>query len=93
MKVSEALNQYTSQGKLQNVMTTACSLIENMIISNMEQHIQYSELNCILREFRFNANDLYYKPDERTFLLRIKASVDRAERFSNLFTQEIINIF
>jgi len=36
MKVSEALNQYTSQGKLQNVMTTACSLIENMIISNME---------------------------------------------------------
>jgi hypothetical protein len=67
-------------------MTTACCLIENMIISNMEQHIKYSELNCILREFRYNSNDQYYKPDEKTFLLRIKASVERAERFSNLFT-------
>jgi hypothetical protein len=36
MKVSEALNVYTKHGNMQNVLTTACSLIENMIISNME---------------------------------------------------------
>lgn len=93
MKVSECLNNYTSQQQNWGAtLHVACLVLENMIISNMEQSVPYSELQCVLRDLGMALKSCGQAGD-RVWLLRLKASVERAERFANMFTQEIINVF
>jgi len=93
MKVSEVLNHLTSRPDQENhVLGVLVVVIENIIVSNIEQHIPFSELNCLLNECRQNLKT-FNQPSRDVFLLKLKASVERGERFSNLFTEAIINVF
>ena len=91
MKVSEILQHLTTQqAQEKNVLGVAIIVIENMIISNLEQNSKFSDLNLILKEFhQLLAN---WKGDE-IYLKNLKASIDRAERYANQFTQDIIDVF
>ena len=92
MKVSQALNQLTSQqNQEQNVIGIAASLLDNIIISNKEQDKHDSELVCLMRELIGHIPSLE-NPDELT-LKKVKATIERAERYSNQFTEDIINEF
>ena len=63
----------------------ACVVLDNMIVSNMEQGVKYSELQCLLRELGMGLESCSQAGD-RQWLLRLKATVERGERFANLFT-------
>ena len=53
MKVSDVLNQLTgSFDQAANVIGVLCVVIQNIIVSNFEQQIPFSELNCLLTEFK-----------------------------------------
>ena len=81
MRVSQALNQLTSQpNQEQNVIGLAASLLDNIIISNNE-HQNDSELVCLMRELIGHISSLE-NPDEVT-LKKVKATIERAERYSN----------
>lgn len=93
MKVSEVLNHLTSGPDQEiHVLGVLCVVIENIIVSNIEQHIPFSELNCLKNEFRHHRKSANQQAKD-VFLLKLKASVERAERFANLFTSEVINVF
>ena len=51
MKVSESLNTLQNDGQTNSVLGVALVLIENMIVSNMEQDCENSELNILKRMF------------------------------------------
>ena len=59
----------------------ASVVLENLVISNLEQNVQNSELNCLMRELKGFVKALD-KPDEMTFR-KVKASVERGERYAN----------
>ena len=59
----------------------AAVVLENLIISNLEQNVHASELNCLMRELRSHIQSLD-NPDETT-LRKVKASVERGERYAN----------
>ena len=83
----------TSRSDSENhVLGVLSVIIENIIVSNIEQHIPFSELNCLKNEFGQHRKS-FNQPARDVFLLRLKASVERAERFANLFTSEVINVF
>lgn len=91
MRVSQALNQLTSQpNQEQNVIGLAASLLDNIIISNNE-HQHDSELVCLMRELISHIPSLE-NLDEVT-LKKVKATIERAERYSNQFTEDIVNEF
>ena len=69
----------------------AAVVLENLIISNLEQNVHASELNCLMRELKEHIKALS-NPDETT-LRKVKASVERGERYANQFTEDIINVF
>lgn len=92
MKVSEIMNQLTSQqGAERNVCGVAAVVIENIAVSNLEQNVPCSELNCLMREFRSHYENL--KQPNNLKWKALKASVERGERYANDFTESIINLF
>lgn len=92
MKVSEVLNQLTQQqGTEKNVCGVAAVVIENIAVSNLEQNVPCSELNCLMREFRSHYDNLKSPTNLKWKVL--KASVERGERYANEFTESIINLF
>jgi len=87
MKVSEVLQQLTNQsGNEKHVLGVAVVVIENILISNLEHHSKYSELNCIFREFCKLQQNWMQSNSEIVFLKNLKAAVERAERYANQFT-------
>lgn len=93
MKVSDCLNQLTSSfDNAVHVIGVLSVVINNIIVSNFEQQIPFSELNCLLNEFKQHRKN-FDQPARDIFLLKLKASVERAERYANQFTSEVINVF
>ena len=92
MKVSEVMNQLTQQqGTEKSVCGIAAVIIENIAVSNFEQNVPCSELNCLMREFRSHYENL--KSPNNLKWKALKASVERGERYANEFTESIINLF
>ena len=71
-------------------MGVALILIENLILSSLEEGIAHTELNCLLQDLR----QLYEAfISDRLFYLKLKSFVERGERYANQFTQGIIDVF
>ena len=60
----------------------ATVIADNLIISNLEQNVPVSELNCIMRDLRFQLST-YEKPNQNRFYRILKAVVERGERYAN----------
>ena len=63
MKVSEILNQLTNgSGNEPHILGVASVVIENLILSNLEDGVEFSELNCILKDAK-DMRKTHNKPD------------------------------
>lgn len=83
MKVSDVLNQLTSSSsQAVHVLGVLGVIIQNIIVSNFEQQIPFSELNCLLNELQQHRKN-FDQPSRDIFLLKLKASVERGERYAN----------
>lgn len=93
MKVSEILVvQLNLKGQDIAVSMICAEILENIGISNLEQDQEFSEINCLIRDFEHQIHNLK-SPTSLNNWKVLKSLVDRGERFANKFTEEIINCF
>ena len=71
----------------QYVLALASSILDNIIISRKEQENSEIELVCLMRELVCLLSAME-SPDELT-LKKARASIERAERYTNHFIQNL----
>ena len=87
MKVSEVIQNFSHHRNIEGIMRLMQVVLDNLITSNYGQD---DELSAILLQITdltasFKQTQLHQ--------LRLKAVIDRGERYANTFTQQIIDTF
>lgn len=90
MKVSEVLNQF-GPNQSKDVLGVAQVLAQNMVISNLEFGIENSELNIIARVIEDQMQE--FDSNSTDYLIKLKSTIERCQRYADGFTQDIINLF